>query len=260
MWLQQSSEERLIGSEIKRVRGKITEGFIRLCRISSFCLECSGESSEGFSKKIHFTWLELLKHHTGWHVEIRFWREAANAATGKPVRRFLQLFKRGMIAWPRMGAVKVVKTGQILNRFWRCSLQNFLDGLDMSAKGKSHIKVTLRFLAQQKDRAAIQQDGNTWVEGVLGGRSGFRFGGAVCETSFRHRSEDARSGPLIYFCKLLMCRWHLKPRTWWKAAQRLKAGHFTIKVEEKRKNVTKSKKDWSVRWEEDGERGGLRIK
>ena len=49
----------------------------------------------------------------------------------------------------------------------------------MSARGKSHIKATPRFLAQQKDQAAIQQAGNTWVEGVLGGRSGFQFGCAI---------------------------------------------------------------------------------
>lgn len=121
MWLQQSSEETN-NRKWDRVRGKIMEGFIRLCMIFGFCFYCSGESSQGFSKKIHLIWLALLKDHASWYAEIRLWGRATNAATGKPVRRFLQLFKRGMMAWPMMGAVKVVKTDQILNIFWRCSL------------------------------------------------------------------------------------------------------------------------------------------
>lgn len=42
MWLQQSSEEKNNRKRDKRVRGKIVKGFIRLCRISSFCLEAVG--------------------------------------------------------------------------------------------------------------------------------------------------------------------------------------------------------------------------
>lgn len=61
--------------------------------------------------------------------------------------------------WPRMGAVKVVKTGQILNVFRRHSLYNFLDGLDMSARGKSHVKVTPRILAQQKVKLSLNKLG-----------------------------------------------------------------------------------------------------
>ena len=38
-----------------------------------------------------------------------------------------------------------------------------------------------------------------------------------------------------------------KARNLVKSGSKLKAGHFTIKVGEKRKNVTKSEKDWSVR-------------
>lgn len=85
------------------------------------------------------------------------------------MRRFLQVLKRGMVVWPRMGAEKVGKTGQILNRHWRRSLQNFLGGLDTSRTGKGHMKVIIGA------RAALQQVGNTWVEGFVGGRWDFSW-------------------------------------------------------------------------------------